>query len=290
VNKVAIITDTVSQMPRELADEYNVKLASMHVILNGKSYPETEIDLAWFYQQVPKWKEADRMPTTSTVSVNDFLEAFRELGQKAEAILCITYSSKFGMVHNTATQAKKMAEEELPQIAVEIIDSYTVCGAQMLIVLEAARAAAVGKSLPEVVALVNNLVEKVNCVAILDDLSFLAKGGRIHKARSWVGSQITNTMLLEASISTGGEMKPLARGRTRRQALERLFEIVEQRNGNGKLHVAIEHIDASAEAEQLKELAMSRFPCAEVFVNPIYPLVTIHTGIGAIHFSWWCED
>ena len=277
-------------MTEELADQFNIRLAPMHVIIDGKSYPETEVDLVWFYEQMPRWKEADKMPTTSTVSVGDFLKAYRELSQKAEAILSITYSSKFGMVHNTATQAKKMAEEELSQTPVEVIDSYTVCGAQMLIAIEAARAAAAGKSLSEVVEVTNNLVKKVNYILLSDDLSLLAKGGRAHKGSVWANSQITNTALLEANISTGGEHKPLTRCRTKGQALEKLFEIVKERSGNGKLHVAINHADAPAEAEELKELALSKFSCAEVFITPIYPLVTTHTGLGSRNYSWWSED
>ena len=278
-------------MSQEIADEFNIKLAPLCVILDGKTYPETEIDLAWFYKQIPIWKKAGKMPTTSSVSPGYFLEAYRELSQKAEAILYIGHSSKFGMSPIAGMQAKKIAEEELPQTPIEVIDCYTVAGAQMLIALEATRAAATGKSLPEVVELVNNMIERVNYIHLSDDLSLLAKGGRIHKARAWADSQITNTALLEASISTEGEMKPLARCRTRHQALEKLFETVKERNGNGKLHLAINHVDALSEADQLKELTLSRFSCAaEVFVTPVYPLITTHVGLGAVDFSWWGES
>ena len=85
-------------------------------------------------------------------------------------------------------------------------------------------------------------------------------------------------------------MKPLVRCRTRRQALEKLFETVKERNGDGKLRVAINHVDALSEAEQLKELTLSRFSCAEVFVTPVYPLITTHVGLGAVDFSWWGES
>ncbi len=290
MKKVAIMTDTASQMTKELADEYNVKLVPIIIIIDGKEYPETEIDRAWYYEQLPKWKAADKIPTSSSASIGYFLEAYRELSQQAEAILFISYSSKFGMMFNTAAQAKKMAEEELPQTAIEVIDSVTHCGAQMLIVLEAARAAAAGKSLPEVVEVANRMVKRVNNISLIDDLSLLAKGGRIHKVRPWAGSKITNTVLIEASVATGGEHKPLARCKTKGQVLKTLFELVKERSGNGKLHVAINHADALVEAEELKELASLRFPCAEVFITPLYPLVTHHTGVGTRLFSWWSED
>jgi DegV family protein with EDD domain len=289
MNRVAVTTDTVSELTKELADEYNIKLVPVTIIIGGKAYPETEIDLAWYCEQLPKWKAADKVPTSSSASIGYFLEAYRELSQQAQAILCITYSSKFGMMFNTAMQAKKMAEEELPQTAIEVVDSCTVCGAQMLIALEAARAAAAGKSLPEVVEVANKMVKRVNNVSLMDDLSLLAKGGRIHKVRPWAGSKVTNTVLIGASAATGGEHRPIARCKTKGQALKTLFDAVKERSGNGKLHVAINHADALVEAEELKELASSRFPCAEVFITPLYPLVTHHTGVGTRVFNWWSD-
>jgi DegV family protein with EDD domain len=283
------MTDTVSEITKELADEYSIKLVPVTIIIGGKAYPETEIDLAWYYEQLPKWKAEDKVPTSSSASIGYFLEAYRELSQQAQAILCITYSSKFGMMFNTAMQAKKMAEEELPQTAIEVVDSCTVCGAQMLIALEAARAAAAGKSLPEVVEVANKMVKRVNNVSLMDDLSLLAKGGRIHKVRPWAGSKVTNTVLIGASAATGGEHRPIARCKTKGQALKTLFDAVKERSGNGKLHVAINHADALVEAEELKELASSRFPCAEVFITPLYPLVTHHTGVGTRVFNWWSD-
>jgi len=289
VKKVAVMTDTASQITKELAAEYNIKLVPITIIIEGKAYPETEIDRAWYYEQLPKWKAADKIPTSSSASLGYFLQAYRELSRQAEAILCITYSSKFGMMFNVAMQAKKMAAEELPQTAIEVIDSLTVCGAQMLIALEAARAAAAGKSLPEVVEVANKMVKKVNYIALLDDLSLLAKGGRIHKVRPWAGSKVTNTVLLEANVATGGEHRPLARCKTKGQTLKTLFDTVRGRSGSGKLHVAISHADALVEAEELKEKTLAQFPCAEVLITPLYPLVTHHTGIGARTFGWWGE-
>lgn len=138
----------------------------------------------------------------------------------------ISHSVKLGMSPNAALQAKQMAQDELPQTAIEVVDSGTACGAEMLIALEAARAAGAGKSLSEVVEVANNMVKKVNYVHLSDALYYLSKGGRIHKARPWAGSKITNTALLQMNASTGGEHTPLARCRTKGQALKTLFDIV----------------------------------------------------------------
>jgi len=290
MNKVAIIIDTTSNMSQEIADRYDVKLMPAGITMGGKTYPDTEINLTDFYEKLPKWKKAGNMPASTAVPISVFLDAYRQLSQRAEAILYISQSAKFSLSLNAALQAKQMAQDELSQTAIEVVDCATVCGAQMLIAIEAARAAAAGKSFSEVVEVTNNMIKKVNEITFSDDLYYLAKGGRIHKARPWAGSKITNTVLLEADASTGGEHKPLARCKTKGQTLKTLFDLVRQRSGGKKLHVAIDHADALAEAEELKEKVSSQFQCVEVFINQIRPVVTLHTGVGTRIFSWWSED
>ena len=290
MNKVAIMTDTITYMPLGIAEEYGIKVVPMQVVIEGKSYPENEIDLPWFYEQLPKWKETGNLPTSSSIAIGAFLEAYRELSQQAEGILYIGHSKKLGMSINSALQAKAQVQAELPQTAVEVVDPQVACGAQMLVALEAAKAAGAGRSLSEVVQVANNVVKRANFIALMDDLSLLAKGGRIHKASPWAATKITNTAFLDMNVATGGEFVPLARCKTKGQTLKTLFDVVKQRSGGKRLHVAINHADAPAEAEELKERFLSRFPCAEVFVSQIGALVTFYTGIGTRLVNWWSED
>jgi len=55
MNKVAVLSDTVTEMTRELADEYNIRLAPINIVMDGKQYPENEIDLDWYRKQIPEW-------------------------------------------------------------------------------------------------------------------------------------------------------------------------------------------------------------------------------------------
>jgi DegV family protein with EDD domain len=277
-------------MTQEITSQYNIRLVPLYISIDGKSYLENEVDLAWFYKQLPKWTVGDRLPVSSSPPPCDFLRAYRELSQRSEAVLHISLSSKLSATFDSLLQAKKMAEAETPQIPFAIINTFTVCGAQMLITIEAARAAANGKSLPEVVAVAEKMVGKVNHISVLDDLSLLAKGGRIHRGRVWAGSKVSNTALMEITIATGGEYRPIARYKTREKALEALLEIVKEGSDNRRLHVAINHTDALARAEELKEWILSRFRCAEFYITPILPVVTTHNGLGALKLSWWAED
>ena len=224
MQKVAVMTDTVSYMPEQVAKQHDITVIPTHVIFNGKSHFEDEIDLAWFNKQLPDWKENDRLPTTSSPSIDDFIGAYRKLSQQADGIVYIAYSSKLGMAVSASSQAKALVKDELPQTQIEVIDSLTACAAQTLVTLETARAATASKSFAEVVEIAKNMMKKVNFIAIMDDLYYLAKGGRIHRARPWAASKITNSVLLQMDAATGGEMSPLARLKPDNDRLVERFE------------------------------------------------------------------
>ena len=289
MSEIAVITDTVSYMPEEIAGEYCVTQIPTHIIINGDTHLENQLDLPTFYEKMPKWKQQNNLPTTSSPSPDDFVKVYRQLAKNHESIIYIGYSKHLGMTVNSALLAKDLVKDELAHTDIVVIDTQSWGGAQMLVTIEVARAIAAGENPDQVLKVANNIVEKVNLVILSDNLYYLAKGGRIHKARPWADSKISNTVLLGLDSSTEGQTTPLARCRTKGEALKTLFGLVQSSGTDNRFHIAINHADALVEAKQLKEKAMSQFNCAEVFISNIGPLVTIHTGLGTRAFSWWYE-
>jgi len=289
MSEIAVMTDTVSYMPEEIAGEYHVTQIPTHIIIDGETHLENQLDSATFYKKMPKWKQQNNLPTTSSPSPDDFVKVYRQLAKNHESIIYIGYSKHLGMTVNSALLAKNLVKDELTHTEIEVLDSKSWGGAQMLDTIEVARAVAAGEKSGQVLKVAHNIIDKVNLVILSDNLYYLAKGGRIHKARPWADSKISNTVLLRLDSSSEGQTTPLARCRTKGEALKTLFDLVESTGASGGLHVAINHADALVEAEQLKEKAISQFKCTEVFVSSIGPLVTIHTGLGTRAFSWWCE-
>ena len=290
MGKVAVMTDTVSYMSEEIANKYNITIIPTYIIIDGESHPENQLDLVKFYEKVPKWKEENKLPTTSSPSPDDFVRAYRKLSKDYESIVYIGYSKHLGMTVQSAFLAKKLVKDELAKTKIEVLDSISWGGAQMMITLEIARAANAGSDRKEVLKTANDMIKKANLIVLLDNLYYLAKGGRIHKGRPWADSKISNTAILKLDASTEGKHTPIARCRTKGETLNTLFNLVRSQPVGSRLHVAINHADALAEAEQLKEKALSQFQCEEVFISNIGPLVTIHTGAGTRVFSWWSED
>jgi DegV family protein with EDD domain len=290
VKKAAVMTDTISQISQEIADKYDIKIVPMGIVIEGKLYRENEVNLPEYYQKLLQITETDKLPTSSSISAGEFLEAVRELSQKAEGIVYISHSIKLGMSSKAALQAKQRAEEERLNVQIEVIDSGTAAGAQMLIALEAARAAAAGKSFSEVVEVANNMVAKVKNILVVDNFDYLASGGRIADGRPWAKAKVKVKALLETDASAGKVHAPLARYGTKRKAIEGLMEIMKERCRGKKLHVVINHINVPDEAEELKKQVLSQFQCVELYVTNVYPVVGRHGGPGNLYFNWWAED
>ena len=289
MKEIAIMTDTVSYIPQDLADEYDIKVVPMNVRIEGKNYLENEVDLAKYYDDFPRWKEEGKLPTTSGIPIGNVLQGYRDLSKEAKAIIFIGHSNKLGMTVNVAMQAKQKAKTELPGTHIEVVDSLSACGAQTLVALEAARAVAAGKDLSQVIALCNVMVKRVKLIVLYDDLYYIARSGRIARGRAWAASKISNTAIMEMDASTGGEHKPIARCKTKGQTLATLFDIVRQESADKKLHVILNHSNMPSEAEEIKEKLLSQFSCAEMHVTQIGPVVTAHIGLGVRLINWWSE-
>jgi len=290
VKKVAVMTDTITAMPQGVADKYDIKIVPMGIVIDGKLYRENEINLPEYYQKLLQITEQEKLPTSSSISAGEFLEACRELSQKSDGIVYISHSVRLGMSSKAALAAKQMLQEELPNIKIEVIDSGTACGAQMLITLEAARAAAAGKSFAEVVAVANSMIPRVKYIIVADSLEYLASGGRILDGRAWAEAKVSTRALLETDASAGKIHAPLARYGTKKKAVEGLLEIMKERCRDKKLHVVVEHINAPDEAEKLKKQVSSQLQCVELYVTKTLCVVGRHVGPGSLILSWWAED
>ncbi len=287
MNKVAIMTDTISGIPPEMAEEYSIKVIPLYIIMDGISYVETEVNKDQLYTRLA---QKENLPTTSSPTAAQYLEAYRELSQKAKAILHIHYTSWIGMGYKEAVRAKNMAKEELPQTTIEVIDSHAECGAQLLCVLEAARAARDGKTLPEVVAVVNDLIPRLNLFYILDTLYYLRRGGRVGKAAAWVNSALAVKSILELDAATKGVATPVTRTRTKDEAIRKLVSIVKERNQNKMVHAVVSHGNVSEQAEKLKRQLLSRVSVKEIHITGVSLIHTVHWTPGALRLGWYSED
>lgn len=282
--KVAVVTDSSTCVPKEVAKQYGIHILPLILIFEDRSYRDgIDITSQEFYELL---KKAKKVPTTSSPSPGEYLEAFREVAKKASGILCITLPPKLSMAFDSATQAREMARESLPQVNINIFPSRSPALAQGFIAQAAAREAASGKDLSQVVQAAQDMMDRVNAIAMLDTLYYLAKGGRIPKAAAWAGSIFKIKPILDAT----GDVRLLERCRTRKRAMQRLLYIMRQRSGGKPICVNLMHAGVPEEAERLKADILSQFDCIEFYITDFTPVVGTHTGPGSIGLSFYVAN
>ncbi|MBM3118460.1 MAG: DegV family protein [Chloroflexi bacterium] len=286
MKKVAVVTDSTCCLPQELVEKYDIFVVPLVIVYEGKDYRDG-IDMT--PNEVYKiMRKKENLPTTSTASTGDFLNAYQQLSQKAESILCITVTSLQSKTFEAASAAKEMAKEELPNTAIEIFDSRSVSSALGFIVREAARVASQGAELAQVVEAARNMMGKVNFLAMLDTLYYLARLGRIARAAAWAGNLLDMKPVLEHNPAVG-ETMPVARPRTKKRAIEHMLKIMSERVGSSKVHVMVHHADELEEAKKFAAEIESRFNCAEMYITEFTPVMGVHTGPGLLAIGFYAD-
>lgn len=282
-NKVAIVTDTTACIPKEITEKYDIEVVPTELIVDGKVYQDgIDISPSEFYALL---RQAKRLPTTSGSLSGPFLEAYREASRRAESILCITESSKFSGMFNSARIAIEMAKEALPNVVIEVLECATAAVGQGLVVLAAARAATLDKSLAEVVATARSVMQRVNLYATLDNLDYLVKGGRVPKAAALASSLLQIKPIFTVN---DGEAHLVTNVRTNHGALKCILKLMEQKIIKEQaLHVAVMHADSLDRAIAFRDQISSLFDCAELFITEFTPVMGVHTGPGVIGVAFY---
>ena len=283
---VTIMTDSVAQVPVEIAQQLAISIIPFTVNVNGQPYQDG-IDLkpTELYRRM---RHENFLPTTTAPSLGQYQQAYEScLHAGAQSVLYVSLSGKLSSGYSTANQAAEMTRGEFPDHQIIVLDSLQATISQGFVAIAAARAAAEGKPLPEVRRAAEEAMQRVGFAASLETLEYLARGGRIGKAAFMLGSLIKIKPILTI---TDGEVSPVGRVRDENHALRAIVDNVAQNVERGRnLHLAVMEADAPEQAERLKEIAMQRLQPAEIFNTEFTPVMGVHTGPGLIGLAYYYD-
>lgn len=285
MQKVAIVTDSIACLTGEQIEQYGIEIIPINFYFEGRVYRDG-VDISPYeaYELFLKDPESFK---TSAASAGDCLKAYREASKEAKDILCITLSSRFSTIYNAACVAKDQAKTEIPQITIEILDSDTATAAEGLIALAAARAAAEGKNLSEVIKVAREIRDKVSLIAIMDTVRYVYRTGRVPKLAASIGSILSIKPLFTIS---SGKVRLIRLVRNKQQSIDRLIKATKDRVGLSLVHIAVMHAYAPDEAEKLKERALAEFNCAEIWITEFSPVMGYACGTGTLGLAFYRES
>jgi DegV family protein with EDD domain len=280
MGKVVVVTDSSANVPAHLVQQLDIRVVPILLALNGRTFRDG-VDVT--AQQVYQWlRTSKHLPTTSAPSIGDFLRVYATAAQEASDIVSIHLSPKLSATYKVARAASQLVDDA----TIRVINSQTVAMGQGFVAVAAARAAAGGADLEEVVARAEQVSSKMNVLATLDTLEYLHRGGRIGGGAAVLGTLLQIKPVL---FVTDGHVDLFARPRTKSKAIRIMMEQLTNAAGGGSLHVAVFHADVPKEAEALRNRIATDLECDELYVTEMTPIMGAHTGPGVLGVVFYAE-
>jgi DegV family protein with EDD domain len=271
---IRIVTDSNCDLPAEIIQEYGIVVIPMYINIGTKSYLDgVEMSRQEFYEGLPHF---EAHPMTSVPGPGAFVETFEKLASEgASGILCIHIASSLSAMTNSA----RLAAEQWDKLPVTVFDSGNLTLGTGLQVVAAAKAAAAGRTLDEVVALLQDQSARTYCFAALNTVEFLRRSGRLTRFQWGLASLLHIKPLLKMNH---GDFD-MERVRTRKAALARVIELLA---GLGALEqVALVHTHALEQAKALARQAGHVIPGGAFTMSAeVTPVIGTHIGPGAVGF------
>lgn len=270
---VRIVTDSTSDLPPHIAQELGISIVPLSVVFGEDVYKEgVEITPDLFYDKLQKAKD---LPTTSAPSVGDFLEVYREALKETNEIVSIHLSSKLSATHNNACQAAAQLADEGARI--DVVDSQSISLGMSFMATAAAAAAREGATVEEIRKVVDGMMHRLHIYVLLDTLEYVRRGGRIGRARAYLGTLLRVKPILSI---TDGEVHPEERVRTRVHALDRIFQLATSFPDIEEIGVA--YSTNADEAEAVRKRLQEALDGVKVQMTRLGPVIGVHGGPGVL--------
>jgi DegV family protein with EDD domain len=269
---VKIVTDSVADLPPQVAEKLGITVIPLHVRFGTEVYRDgIDLTAEQFYQ---KLRHNKTLPVTSVPSPASFAEAYDKLSEETDEILTIILSSRFSGTYDVALQSIGLMKRKC---RVEVIDSRWAVMAEGFVVMKAAEAAQAGASLDEVMDIARLSIRRVDFRAVFDTLEYLRRGGRIGAAQALLGSMLKINPIITMK---DGVVEPAGRTRSRAKAIDQLYDFA-----TSYAHieeVAVEDTACPEEAEALVQRLDSIFPKERIYRSKMTPVIGTHTGPGLL--------
>ncbi len=280
MSKIHIVTDSTCDLSQEEIEKLGIHVVPLSIQMGGNTYIDgVDIQPDEFLEKMPTFNE---LPKSSQPAPGQFKDLYDELGKDGDQIISIHMTGGMSGTVESARQASQMTESDAT-----VVDSRYIAWGLAFQLREAAMKRDTGASVEEIVEHVNKVRENTRLFVALDTLENMVKGGRIGKGKALFGS-ILNLKPV-GNLDTGA-FNPCAKPRSHKQVVKYLFEQFQNDTAGKKVKgVGLSHANGMHTMGQplldlVKDTGFNDFDIA--FTSPI---ISTHTGPGAIGFMYYVE-
>jgi DegV family protein with EDD domain len=278
----AIVLDSTADFPDAQQHYSNWRVVPLYVNFGTDSYKDgVDLTAHEFYERL---RASPELPTTSQPTPGDFVEAYEELSGY-ERIFSIHLASNLSGTFQSATTAAGMVGGD----KVRAIDTESASVGESMLALAIQRRLERGTTDEEIDALVERYLGEHGLLFTVDTLEFLARGGRIGRAKAFAG-QLMNVKPILAIRD--GEVIGLKRVRGNQKAFQEFVDALDtQTRDEPGLRIGIAHADAPERMAELEKMVRDRRPRASIEVETaLGAVIGAHAGPGTVGFFWFTDE
>ncbi len=278
-----ITTDSTADMTVQHMEELGIAFASLHVHLDGHEFlddmlPETT-------ERIFAAMHEGKVPTTSQVTVEDFINMWEPILQAGDDVLFIGLAGVLSGTMNSAYVAAAQLSERYPNRSIRIIDSVSGSSSEGVLLEHAAELKRGGLTLDACYKAIEDLKQQVNMWFTVGDLSYLRRGGRVSGAAAAIATLLHIKPVMEANPE--GKLLVREKVKGRRAAIKRLYEqLCDRINVMASQLVHITHAECLEDAKVLARSITERFPELKVRIYPVGAVIGAHGGPGTLTLAY----
>lgn len=274
--KIAIITDSGTDVPPKYIEKYNMYVVPLIVNYNNQSYRDgVDININTICEKLK-----EEVPTTSLPSIDDIMETFeRVLTDGYKKVIVVTISSGLSGTHNAMRIASESFEDKLD---IMLVDTKNIDIGAGFTAIRAGELIEQGYSFEEIKEELDDVINNTKVYFCVKTLEYLRKGGRIGLVASVVGTALDLKPVI--SCNSDGIYYVVSKARGRKKSLKKAInEAKEYAKQFEEYNIAVVNVWSKEEAKEIEDNIKNDFPNVKsVFVGSISPALAVHTGPGLI--------
>jgi DegV family protein with EDD domain len=275
MGRVAIVTDSASDMPPELAAAAGITVVPLAVTFGTDSFRagvDLTTDQFWDRMLAPDAP----FPTTAAASAGEFKAAYDQaFADGAEAIVSVHVAATLSGTLDAARLGAAMLEGR----EIHLVDSGTASMGIGFLALLGSELSAAGVSAAEIARVMETRKADLDLYAALDTLEYLRRGGRIAGAQATIGGLLSIKPIITV---VHGKVETADRVRTRGKARERVRELLTQRAVERLAILYTPPADAEAFRDEIVAGLPGGIDADRVVVYAVGPSVGPHLGPGCL--------
>ena len=278
MSRVYIVTDSTADLTEEELKQFEISIVPMNISIDDENYIDGVTITKDEFKQ--KMIASAELPKTAQPSIGRFVEVYDELGKNGDSVISIQMMRSISGTVDAARQAADITETN-----VTVVDSDFTSRSMGMIVKEAAKAAQEGKTVEEILEIVEDAKKRTTLYLTVVNLDNLIKGGRISQVMGMFSNLLNIKLFLQV---INGKIEIIQKGRGLKSLQKKYDEIFEQMKAtpNGIQEIGIMHAGLSDFNEGNIARVRELFPDVPLTIVTTSPIIMSHTGVDAMAITY----